>query len=63
MLVVGIKDREIDPEYQIAEFKALFPDGPIVKLPNSGYYSQENAPETLVTLIHQIHPDDLMDFW
>ena len=58
-----MKDSAIDPEYQIAEIKALFLDGPIVKLPNSGYYSQENAPEILVTLIHQIHPDDLMDFW
>ena len=62
-MVVGIKEGAIDPEYQIAEFKALFPDGPIVKLPNSGHYSQEDTPETLDTLIHKIHPDDLMDFW
>ena len=53
MLAVGMKDGAIDPEVQFADFKALFPDGPIVRLPNAGHYCQEDAPETLVALIQQ----------
>ena len=53
MLVVGMKDGAIDPEVQIADFKSLFPEGPIVKLPNAGHYCQEDAPETVVALIQQ----------
>ena len=53
MLVIGMKDGAIDPEVQIADFKSLFPDGPIVKLPNAGHYCLEDAPETVVALIQQ----------
>lgn len=53
MLVVGMKDYAIDPHGQIDDFKAMFPNGPVVTLPNAGHYCQEDAPETLVALIHQ----------
>ena len=53
MLAVGMKDQAIDPEYQIADFKGLFPDGPVVKLPDAGHYCQEDTPETLIALIQQ----------
>lgn len=51
MLAVGMKDRAIAPELQIADFKGIWPDRPIVKLPNAGHFSQEDAPETIVALI------------
>jgi haloalkane dehalogenase len=53
MLAVGLKDRGISPAYQIADFKGVFPDGPIVELPDAGHFCQEDAPETLVALIRQ----------
>lgn len=53
MLAVGMMDGAIDPEVQFADFKALFPDGPIVPLPNAGHYCQEDMPGTLVALIQQ----------
>ena len=53
MLVEGMKDRAIPPEIAIADFRALYPNGPIVTLPNAGHFSQEDAPETIVALIRQ----------
>ena len=53
MLAVGMKDQAIDPAYQIADFKSLFPEGPVVQLPDAGHFCQEDAPETLVALIQQ----------
>ena len=35
----------------IADFRALFPEAPVVKLPGVGHFCQEDAPETLVALI------------
>lgn len=53
MLVVGMQDNAIAPEYAIADFRGLFPRGPIVKLAGAGHYCQEDAPETIVALIQQ----------
>jgi len=53
MLAEGMKDHAIPPETAIADFKALWPAGPVVELPNAGHFSQEDAPETLVALIQQ----------
>jgi haloalkane dehalogenase len=53
MLAVGMQDRAIHPENIIADFKGIFPNGPISYLPNAGHYCQEDDPETLVALIHQ----------
>ena len=53
MLVVGLEDHAIAPEQQIADFRALFPAGPIVTLPHAGHFCQEDAPETIVALIQQ----------
>ena len=53
MLAVGMKDRAIDPAYQIADFKGVFPDGPVIKLPDAGHYCQEDDPKTLIALIQQ----------
>jgi pimeloyl-ACP methyl ester carboxylesterase len=51
MLAVGMRDRAIAPDVQIADFKGIWPDGPIVKLPNAGHFSQEDAPDVAIALI------------
>jgi cis-3-alkyl-4-acyloxetan-2-one decarboxylase len=51
MLAVGMKDRAIAPETQIADFRAIWSEGPVVKLPNAGHCSQEGAPSTVIALI------------
>jgi haloalkane dehalogenase len=53
MLAVGLRDHAIAPEAQIADFRALYPEAPVVELPNAGHFCQEDAPETLVALIQQ----------
>jgi pimeloyl-ACP methyl ester carboxylesterase len=53
MLAVGMKDHAISPERMLADFKALWPEGPVVELPNAGHFCQEDAPDTLVALIQQ----------
>ena len=53
ILIEGMKDRAIHPENAIADFKKLWPDGPIIELDNAGHFCQEDCPETLVALIHQ----------
>jgi pimeloyl-ACP methyl ester carboxylesterase len=39
------------PAVQIADFKGIWPDRPIVKLPNAGHFSQEDEPDVLIALI------------
>jgi len=53
MLVEGMCDHAIPPEVALADFQALWPRGPIVKLPNAGHFCQEDAPEIIVPLIQQ----------
>ena len=35
------------------QFKAQFPNAPVVELPQAGHFCQEDVPETLVALIQQ----------
>jgi len=53
MLAVGMQDHAIPPETAIADFKALWPKGPVLQLANAGHFCQEDVPETLVALIQQ----------
>ena len=53
MLAVGLADHAIHPENAISDFRALFPNAPLVTLPGVGHFCQEDAPETLVALIDQ----------
>ncbi len=53
MLAVGMRDRGIRPENAMADFRALFPNGPVNTFENAGHFCQEDIPETLVALIHQ----------
>jgi haloalkane dehalogenase len=50
-LAYGMQDRAIEPDYAIRDFKALFPNSKVFKLPNAGHYSQEDEPELLISLI------------
>jgi haloalkane dehalogenase len=47
----GMADQAIPPELAIADFKTLFPAGPVVRLDEVGHFCQEDASETLVALI------------
>ena len=53
MLACGLKDRAIHPENAIADFRALFPNGPVNTFPAASHFCQEDIPEILVPLIHQ----------
>lgn len=53
MLAEGMHDHAIPPETAIADFRALWPDGPVVELPNAGHFCQEDEPDTLIALIRQ----------
>ena len=51
MLAEGMQDRAIPPALAIADFQALFPSAPVVRLPHAGHFCQEDAPAELVALI------------
>ena len=51
ILAYGMKDRAIEPDYAIRDFKALFSGSDVVEMPNAGHYSQEDEPELLINLI------------
>jgi len=59
MLASGDADFGIAQEHSISDFRGLYPDAPVVKLPGVGHFCQEDVPETLVALIQgfmQTHP-------
>ena len=49
ILVEGMEDRGIPPARAIADFRALWPDAPVVELPGVGHFCQEDAPDVLVS--------------
>ena len=53
MLAAGMQDKAGDPRLMIAQFKAQFPDAPVVELEHAGHFVQEDVPETAVALIKQ----------
>jgi haloalkane dehalogenase len=53
MMAQGLQDRAIWPENAMADFKAIWPDAPIVTFENAGHFIQEDVPQVLVSLIHQ----------
>jgi len=53
MLMEGMEDRAIPPPRAIADFRALWPEAPVVELPGVGHFCQEDAPDVLVTNLHQ----------
>ena len=53
MLAEGMEDKAMPPALVMDDFRRLFPEGPILELENVGHFCQEDAPETLLALIHQ----------
>ena len=53
VLAYGMKDKAIEPDYAIRDFKALFSGSKVVEMPNAGHYSQEDEPELLINLIKE----------
>ena len=53
MLAFGLKDNAFDSKYAIADFKELFPNGPVTTFENAGHFCQEDIPEVLIPLISQ----------
>ena len=53
VLAYGMKDKAIEPDYAIRDFRALFPGSKVVEMPNAGHYSQEDEPELLINLIKE----------
>jgi len=53
ILLEGLDDRAIPPARAIADFRALWPEAPVVELPGVGHFCQEDAPDVLVSNIHQ----------
>ena len=51
MLAEGMRDRAIPPGLAIADFQALFPSSPVVRLERAGHFCQEDAAPELVALI------------
>ena len=53
VLFEGLADQAIPPAAAIADFRALWPDAPVIELPGVGHFCQEDAPEVLVAGILQ----------
>ena len=51
MLAEGMLDKAIPPELAIADFQALFPGRPVVKMERAGHFCQEDAAPLLTALI------------
>ena len=56
-----MKDKAIEPDYAIRDFKALFPSSKVVEMPNAGHYSQEDEPELLINLIKEFMKENEKD--
>lgn len=53
MLVEGMQDRALLPQYFIPIFQAGFPGAPVVELAHAGHFCQEDQPDTLIALLEQ----------
>jgi haloalkane dehalogenase len=53
MMIMGMKDRVLLPEYFIPLFKATFPNRAVYKLENAGHFCYEDEPEAIAVLIEQ----------
>tara|TARA_B100002052_G_scaffold89810_1_gene82573 strand:- start:2058 stop:2972 length:915 start_codon:yes stop_codon:yes gene_type:complete len=53
ILLEGLEDYAIPPEFAMADFISLWPSSPVIKLPGVGHFCQEDAPEILVASILQ----------
>jgi cis-3-alkyl-4-acyloxetan-2-one decarboxylase len=48
LMIEGMLDRAIPPALALADFSGLWPNAPVIQVPNAGHYIQEDAPEIVV---------------
>jgi cis-3-alkyl-4-acyloxetan-2-one decarboxylase len=48
LMIEGMLDRAIPPALAMADFRGLWPEAPVIELPNAGHYIQEDAPEIVI---------------
>ena len=53
ILIEGLEDKAIPPEFAIADFKSLWPSSPVIELEGVGHFCQEDVPRILVACIQQ----------
>jgi pimeloyl-ACP methyl ester carboxylesterase len=51
ILIEGMLDRAILPALALADFKGVWPDGPVIEVPGAGHYIQEDSPEVAIAAI------------
>ena len=51
ILIEGMLDRAILPVLALADFRGLWPDRPVIEVPDSGHYIQEDSPEVAIAAI------------
>jgi haloalkane dehalogenase len=51
ILIEGMLDRAILPALALADFRGLWPDRPVIEVPDAGHYIQEDSPEVAVAAI------------
>jgi pimeloyl-ACP methyl ester carboxylesterase len=51
MLIEGMLDRAIPPALALADFRGVWPGGPVIEVPGAGHYIQEDAPEVALAAI------------
>ena len=53
MMLIGEEDRTVPRALVEAMLHEIWPDAPLIMLPNVSHFAQEDAPETLVAMIEQ----------
>jgi cis-3-alkyl-4-acyloxetan-2-one decarboxylase len=48
LMIEGMQDRAIPPALALADFSGLWPNAPVIEVPNAGHYIQEDAPEVVI---------------
>jgi pimeloyl-ACP methyl ester carboxylesterase len=51
ILIEGMLDRAIPPALAIADFQGLWPDAPVIAVPNAGHYIQEDQPDIAIAAL------------
>jgi len=51
ILIEGMLDRAILPELALADFRGLWPAGPVIEVQGAGHYIQEDSPEVAIAAI------------
>jgi pimeloyl-ACP methyl ester carboxylesterase len=51
MMIYGMQDRVLLPDYFIKIFERQFPEAPVYRLENAGHFLQEDEPEAIAHLI------------